>query len=472
MDQATSIALPAPASFWGSVREALRGTHHDYTSGSLNRAIFLLAIPMVLELVLESLFAVVDVFWVGRLGAQSVAIVGLTESMLTIIYAVAMGLSLSTTAMVARRIGEKDSEGAAVAGVQALVLGISVSLAMGIPCLIYGPSLLRLMGAPSEIVAAGGPYARIMLGGSGAILLLFLNNAIFRGAGDAAIAMRLLWVSNIINLLLDPLLIFGIGPFPKLGVTGAAVSTTTGRSIAVLYQLYRLMQGTSHIQVLRHQIRVKLDVLVRLLRVSMTGIMQFLIANTSWIGLVRIVSIFGAAALAGYTIAIRIVIFVILPSWGLCNAAATLVGQNLGARQPDRAEASVWRTGFYNMLFLGGVGIVFVILADPIAGLFTHDPAVRPLAASFLRILSYGNIGYAYGMIMLQAFNGAGDTFTPTIVNLFGFWFFEIPVAYWLSIRAGVGPKGVSFSIVVAEAAIAVASVLLFRRGKWKLQKI
>jgi putative MATE family efflux protein len=465
-------AVSAPPSLWSSIREAVRGSHQDYTTGSLNRAILLLAIPMVLEMVLESLFAVVDVFWVGRLGADAIATVGLTESLLSLVFAVGLGLSLSTTAMVARRIGEKDPAGAAVAGVQAIVLGLAFSAAVGIPCLFLAPQLLRLMGASPQIVAVGSGYTRIALGGSGAILMLFLNNAIFRGAGDAAIAMRLLWVSNIINLILDPCLIFGWGPFPKLGVTGAALATLTGRSIGVLYQFYRLLRGSERIRILRHQIRLDLGVLLRLLRVSLTGILQFAIAHTSWIGLVRIVSIFGSAALAGYTIAIRIVIFVLLPSWGLSNAAATLVGQNLGAKQPERAATSVWRTGFYNMLFLGGIGLVFMLFAEPVVRLFTQDPQVVPLAASCLRIISYGNVGYAYGMVMLQAFNGAGDTLTPTVVNLFGFWFIEIPLAYCLAIPVGMRSNGVFISIVVAEAAIAVAGVLLFRQGRWKRQQI
>jgi putative MATE family efflux protein len=466
-----AAALP-PATLWSSIREAIRGSHQDFTTGSLNRAILLLAIPMVLEMVLESLFAVVDVFWVGRLGADAVATVGLTESLLSLVVAVGLGLSLSTTAMVARRIGEKDPSGAAVAGVQAIALGLAVSAAVGIPCFFFAPQLLHGMGASPQIVAVGSSYARIALGGSGAILLLFLNNAIFRGAGDAAIAMRLLWVSNIINLILDPCLIFGWGPFPKLGVTGAAAATLTGRSIGVLYQFYRLLRGSERIRILRRQIRLNMSVLLRLVRVSLTGILQFAIAHTSWIGLVRIVSIFGSAALAGYTIAIRIVIFVLLPSWGLSNAAATLVGQNLGAEQPERAETSVWRTGFYNMLFLGAIGLVFMLFAEPVVRLFTHDPLVVPQAASCLRIISYGNVGYAYGMVMLQAFNGAGDTITPTIVNLFGFWFLEIPLAYVLALPAGLRSSGVYISIVIAEAAIAVAGILLFRQGRWKRQQI
>ncbi len=475
MEAVSTINTPPPSpprSLRESLWEAIRGSHQDYTTGSLNRAILLLAVPMVLEMVLESLFAVVDVFWVGRLGANAVATVGLTESLLSLIFAVGIGLSLSTTAMVARRIGEKDPEGAAVAGVQAIVLGLITSVAIGIPCFIYAPQLLRLMGASNDIVAMGSGYARIALGGSGAILLLFLNNAIFRGAGDAAIAMRLLWVSNIINLILDPCLIFGWGPFPRLGVTGAALATFTGRSIGVGYQFYRLLRGTERIRILAQQLRVNWSVLLRLVRVSVTGILQFAIAHTSWIGLVRIVSVFGSAALAGYTIAIRIVVFAILPSWGLSNAAATLVGQNLGAGKPERAEQAVWRTGLYNMLFLGSLGIFFVFFAEPIVRLFTQDPAVVPLAATCLRIVSYGNIGYAYAMVMLQAFNGAGDTVTPTIVNFFGFWLLEIPLAYWLAIPLRLQSNGVFYAIVVAEGSIAVASAVLFKRGKWKAQKI
>ncbi|MBZ5574210.1 MAG: MATE family efflux transporter [Acidobacteriia bacterium] len=469
--EAVSTIAPQP-SLWNSLREAVRGSHQDYTEGGLNRAILLLAVPMILEMVLESLFAVVDVFWVGRLGANAVATVGITESLLSLVFAVGMGLSLSTTAMVARRIGEKDPEGAAVAAVQAIVLGLATSVVIGVPCLFWAPELLRLMGASPEIVSMGAGYTRIALGGGGIVLMLFLNNAIFRGAGDAAIAMRLLWVSNIINLILDPCLIFGLGPFPRLGVTGAALATLTGRSIGVGYQFYRLLRGTERIRILARQIRVNLSVLLRLLRVSLTGILQFAIAHTSWIGLVRIVSVFGAAALAGYTIAIRIVIFLILPSWGLANAAATLVGQNLGAKKPERAESAVWKTGLYNMLFLGSVGVFFVIMAEPIIRLFTHDPAVVPLGTACLRIISYGNVGYAYGMVMLQAFNGAGDTITPTIVNLFGFWLLEIPLAYWLAVPMQLHSNGVFFSIVVAEGAIAAASAVLFKRGRWKTQQI
>src|SRR5580692_3750967 len=463
-------------SLWSSIREALGGSHQDYTTGNLNRAILLLAIPMVLEMVLESLFAVVDVFWVGRLGADAVATVGLTESLMSLVFAVGLGLSLSTTAMVARRIGEKDPEGAAVAGVQAIAIGLAVSFVVGVPCFFFAPQLLRLMGASPQIIATGSGYARIALGGSGAIMLLFLNNAIFRGAGDAAIAMRLLWVSNIINLILDPCLIFGLGfgsvRFPHLGVTGAALATFTGRSIGVLYQFYRLLKGTERIRVLVRHLRLNVRVMLRLLRVSLTGMLQFAIANASWIFLVRIVSIFGSASVAGYTVAIRIVVFFILPSWGLSNAAATLVGQNLGARRPDRAAQAVWRTGFYNMVFLGSIGVFFAIFATPVVKLFVSDPAVIPIAAVALRTFACGNIGYAYGMVMLQAFNGAGDTLTPTIVNFFGFWVLELPLAWALAVPLHLHAEGAFLAIVIAECSMAAAGIILFRQGRWKKQQI
>jgi putative MATE family efflux protein len=458
--------------FWSSVREALKGSHQDYTTGNLNRAILLLAIPMVLEMVLESLFAITDVFWVGRLGANAVATVGITESMLALVFAIGLGVSMSTTAMVARRIGEKDPEDAAIAGVQAVVVGLAISLVLGIPAGIFAPELLRAMGASPEIVASGSGYARIALGGCGAIIMLFLNNAIFRGAGDAAIAMRLLWVSNIINLVLDPCLIFGLGPFPRMGVTGAALATFTGRSIGVVYQFYRLLKGTERIHVLLRHLRINARVMAKLLGVSVTGVLQFAIANASWIVLVRIIAIFGAAAVAGYTVAIRIVVFFILPSWGLSNAAATLVGQNLGAKRPDRAAQSVWQTGFYNMLFLGVIGVFFFAFATPVVKLFVIDPAVVPIAAIALRTFSCGNIGYAYGMVMLQAFNGAGDTLTPTIVNFFGFWVLELPLAWWLAVNMHWRAEGAFLSIVIAECSIAAAGIVLFRRGRWARKQI
>ncbi|HEX4772850.1 MAG TPA: MATE family efflux transporter [Bryobacteraceae bacterium] len=468
----TSNTHAASASLWQSIREALRGSHQDYTTGSLNRSILLLAIPMVLEMVLESLFAVVDVFWVSRLGSDAVATVGLTESVLTLVFGVSLGLGLSTTAMVARRIGEKNPDGAAIAAVQAIILGLIAAVLMGLPGLIFAPKLLQIMGATPNIVASGAGYTRIALGGSGVVLLLFLNNSIFRGAGDAAIAMRLLWVSNILNLIFDPVLIFGLGPIPRMGVTGAALATFSGRGIGVVCQFYRLAKGTERLRILARHLHVHGDILWRLVRVSITGILQFLIGQASWIGLVRIVSLFGAAALAGYTIAIRIVIFAILPSWGLSNAAATLVGQNLGAQRPDRAKQAVWRTGFWNMVFLGSVGVVFIVFAPQIISLFTHDSPVFAHAVSCLRVFSCGNIAYAYGMVMLQAFNGAGDTLTPTYVNLFGFWILELPLAWWLAIHTRFGVNGVFVSVVVAQIAIVLISIGLFRQGRWARQRI
>lgn len=462
----------ARPSLWQSVKEALRGSHQDYTVGSLNRSILLLAIPMVLEMVLESLFAVVDVFWVSHLGADAIATVGLTESVLTLVFAVGMGLGMSTTAMVARRIGEKDANGAAISAVQAVFLGLIVSLSLGLPFFMLAPRVLGLMGASPAIIASGTNYTRIVLGGSGVVLMLFLNNAIFRGAGDAAIAMRLLWVSNILNLILDPCLIFGLGPFPKMGVTGAALATFTGRGIGVIYQFYRLGKGTERLQILSRHLRLHGTVLWRLVRVSISGILQFLISQASWIGLVRIVSLFGASAVAGYTIGIRIVIFAILPSWGLSNAAATLVGQNLGAGHPDRARNAVWRTGLWNMTFLGSVGIVFIAFAPWIIGLFTRDPAVVPVAINCLRIFSCGNVAFAYGMVLLQAFNGAGDTVTPTYINLFGFWILEIPLAWWLATQTRMHTNGVFASVVVAQSVIVLISIVIFRQGRWTRQRI
>ena len=427
---------------------------------------------MVLEMVLESLFAVVDVFWVGRLGADAVATVGITETLLALVFAIGLGVALSTTAMVARRIGEKDPEDAAISAVQAIVLGLVISVVLGAAGGLAAPHLLQLMGASPEIVAIGSGYTRVALGGCGAIIMLFLNNAIFRGAGDASIAMRLLWVSNIINLVLDPCLIFGLGPFPHLGVTGAATATLIGRTIGVLVQFWLLLKGTERIHVAKRHLRLNFVVLWRLLRVSLSGILQFAISNASWIGLVRVVSLFGGAAVAGYTVAIRIVIFFILPAWGLSNAAATLVGQNLGAGRPERAEQAVWRTGLYNLIFLGVLGVFFIIFATPVVRLFVHDPAVVPIAAMALRTFSCGNMGYAYVMVILQAFNGAGDTVTPTIVNFFGFWVLELPLAWWLAVPMHVGVEGAFLAFVIAQLAIAGASVVLFKRGRWKRIRI
>ena len=456
-----------------TLREAVLGSEHDFTEGPIGRAIFLLSVPMVLEMAMESLFGIINVLWVAHfLGPEATATVGLTESMLTIVFGVAMGLSMATTATVARRIGEKDRAGAAAAAVQAIILGIIVSIPVGIVGIVYSPGLLRLMGASDAVISSGSGYARIILGGNIVIMLLFLMNAVFRGAGDASISMRVLWLANIVNIVLDPCLIFGLGPFPELGVTGSAIATTIGRGIGVLVQIWVLLAGHRRVQVAWNQVRVDLPVMFRMVRISLGGMFQFLVATASWLGLVRIVAVFGDAAIAGYTVAIRIVVFAILPSWGMANAAATLVGQNLGANKPERAERSVWVTGFANMCFLGLVTILFVVFTEQLIGIFTTDPEVMPYGVACLRFISYGYIFYAYGMVVVQAFNGAGDTFTPTVINLFCYWLFQIPLAYTLALPLGLRANGVFIAITVAESLIAVVGVLAFRRGTWKTRKV
>jgi putative MATE family efflux protein len=468
----TTVAIDTGESGLSSaIRESLAGSRRDYTEGPIGRAILVLAIPMVLELALESVFAVVDVFFVSRLGADAIATVGLTESMLTIIYAVAAGLSVGAMATVARRIGEKNPDGAARAAVQAVALGIMVAVQSGVAGAVFGPRLLALMGATPGVLA-NSSYTSIMLGMNGVILMIFLINAVFRGAGDAAIAMRVLWIANAINICLDPCLIFGLGPFPRLGVTGAAVATTTGRSIGVLLQLFWLWRGNGRVAIQRVHVRLEPRVLMNMVRLSGSAVVQALIGTTSYVGLVRIIAAFGSAPLAGYTIGIRMIIFALLPSWGMSNAAATLVGQNLGAGKPDRAETSVWRTAFYNMLFLAGVGAVFVTFAPLLVSAFTTDPAVAPFAIGCLRIVSSGFMFYAYGMVLTQSFNGAGDTWTPTLLNLLCFWLFEIPFAYVLAHVLQAGPKGAFWAIAVAFSMLAVLSAALFRRGRWKLKRV
>jgi putative MATE family efflux protein len=457
---------------WRDLREAVLGSPQDFTEGGIGRAILLLAIPMVLEMSMESVFGIVDVYFVARLGAEAIATVGLTESLLTLIFAVAMGLSMATTALVARRTGEKDPAGASVAAAQAIIVGVVASAPVALVGFLFTPMLLRWMGATPGVIATGSGYGAVMLGGNITIMLLFLINAVFRGAGDAAIAMRALWLANAVNIVLDPCFIFGWGPFPEMGVTGAAVATNIGRGLGVVYQLSVLLGGRGRVRVAVRQLRLHGPVMLNLLRVSVGGMFQFLIATASWLGLVRIIAIFGSAALAGYTIALRIIIFAILPSWGMSNAAATLVGQNLGARKPQRAERSVWLTGFCNMLFLGGVAVVFIIFAKSLVRLFTSDPAVVPFGTDCLRYISYGYIFYAYGMVMVQAFNGAGDTYTPTLINLFCYWLFQIPLAYGLALPVGLGAQGVFLAITIAESTIAVVGVLVFRRGRWKERKV
>lgn len=457
---------------WSDIRASLAGEEHDYTEVPLNRAIVLLAVPMVLEMCMESLFGIVDIFWVARLGADAAAAVGVTESLMTILYSVAVGIGMATTAMVSRRIGEKDVEGAERAAVQAVVLGLVASVVIAAPGVWYAEDLLRVMGADEKVIAAGVSYTRWILGSSVTIMMLFLLNAVFRGAGDALIAMRVLWVANALNLVLDPVLIFGFGPIPAMGVTGAAVATIIGRTLGVGMQLWILFGVTSRIRLRRQHWRVDWPILRRLARVSSTGMLQFIIANASWIALVRIIGQSGAAALAGYTVAIRIVIFTILPSWGLSNAAATLVGQNLGARHPERAEAAVYRTGLYNVVFLGAVGLVFALVPEMLVRIFTAEPEVVRFGADCLRIISYGYLFYGMGMVLVQAFNGAGDTTTPTVINLGIYWAFQIPVAWWMSMHLGMGARGAFWAIPIAESVLTLVGWWVFRQGRWKKQVI
>jgi putative MATE family efflux protein len=459
-------------SFWHTLREALHGSRRDYTEGSIGSAILLLAIPMVLEMVLESVFAVTDVFFVSKLGEAAIATVGLTESMMTIVYTLAVGLSIGATAMVARRIGEHDPEGAAEAAVQTLVLGAGISVLLAIVGIVFAPALLRVMGGSGDVITGGSTFTRVMLGGNASVVMLFLINAIFRGAGDAAIAMRVLWLANGINIVLGPLLIFGVGPFPRLGVAGAAIATTIGRGTGALFALYRLFQKGRHIQVRRDHLGIRPIVMGRLVRLSGTGTLQVFIGAMSWVGLIRILSTFGSAALAGYVIAIRCVLFALFPAWGLGNAAATMVGQALGAKKPERAERAVWMASFYNLIFLGTVGVLFVAFADQIVLAFTSDPAVVPIATRGLRIVALGFPIYAYGMVMNMSFNGAGDTWTPTYLNFIVFWLLGLPSAYFFARRIGYGPDGVFWAITLEFVLLAVLSGALFKRGRWKLKVV
>ncbi len=453
---------------WADLRGAVVGEPRDYTSGSIARAIFLLAVPMVLEMSMQAVFAVVDVFFVARLGADPVAVVGMTDSLLTLIFAVAMGLSMATTAMVARRIGEKDPAGAAETAAQAIGLGALISLLTAVPAILFAPALLRVMGAGPEIVETGWRFTAITLGSNITVMLLFLINAAFRGAGDAAIAMRALWLANMANIVLDPIMIFGWGFFPAMGLEGAAVATAVGRALGVLYQLRRLGTGSGELKLTRSHWRLRPDVMKRLLRISVAGMVQFLIGTASWLGVMRILATFGGAALAGYTIAVRVIIFALLPSWGMGNAAATLVGQNLGAGKPDRAERSVWITAFTNMVFLGAVGAFFMLFAEPVVEIFSTEREVVAMGVACLRIVSSSYVFLAFGMVTVQAFNGAGDTTTPTWINLFCYWLVQIPLAYLLAIPFGQGPNGVFFAICVGQGLLAVAGILCFRRGTWK----
>ncbi|HEX5048664.1 MAG TPA: MATE family efflux transporter [Gammaproteobacteria bacterium] len=457
---------------WALVREAVAGAEHDYTSGSIGRAVFLLAIPMMLEMAMESVFAVVDIYFVSGRGAASVAVVGLTEAVLTLLYAVAIGLGMAVSALVSRRIGEGNVDGAAKVAGQTIWLAVAAWLVVATLGIAFARDILRLMGADEDVVAVGTSYTTLMLGGSLSILLLFLLNAVLRGAGNAALAMRVLWLANGINILLGPLLIYGPGPLPELGVTGAAVATNIGRGIGALFALHYLTNGRGRIVLRLRHLHADWRVMSGLLRVSAGGVFQFIIATSSYIVLMRVISTYGSAAIAGYTIAIRIMMFTFLPAWGLSNAAATLVGQNLGAKQPERAEASVWVATRYNVAFLVAVGVVGVVFAEALVGFFTQEPEVLRYGAAGLRIVSYGYGFYAVGLIVTQAFNGAGDTSTPTWLNALCFWVLQLPLAYALAKVLGLGPDGVFWAAAISESMLAVTGLILFRRGAWKLKVV
>jgi putative MATE family efflux protein len=458
--------------FWSTLREAVRGSAIDYTTAPIGRAVIMLAVPMVMEMAMESIFVVVDVFWVAHLGADAVATVGLTESMLTMIYTAAMGLSIGATALVARRMGEHDPAGAARAAGQSILLGVLVAALIAVCAAPFAPQLLGLMGASDEVIRSGSRFTMIMLGGNATIVLLFMLNAVFRGSGDAAIAMRVLWLGNLLNIALGPCFIFGLGPFPELGVSGAAVATNLGRGTAVAYQLVTLARGRGRVRIGLRDLRLDASIMRSVLRLSGSGTIQILIGTASYVGLVRILSVFGSSALAGYTIGIRIILFALLPAFGISNAAATMVGQNLGAGRPDRAERAVWTAALYNMIFLGGLGLLFLFAAGPITGAFTTDPAVQPFAASCLRIVSLGFVFFACGMTLTSSFNGAGDTWTPTIINLFVFWLWEIPLAWWLAVHMQLGPVGVFVALTLSYSLLAVVSAHQFRRGRWKRKRV
>ncbi len=465
---------PEDNSFRSIIREAFRGTQRDFTKGSIMAALIILAIPMILEMSMEAIFAIVDTFFVAKLGAEAVAVVGLTESILALVYAVAIGLSIGATATVARRTGENDPDGAARSAAHIIYLGVIVSVVMGVAGVIFAADILRLLGAEPQVIELGTPFMQIMLGSNAVIVFLFLLNAIFRGAGDAAIALRVLIVANLLNIILDPLFIFGIWFFPELGVTGAAVATVIGRGVGVAYASWALFfrDNGGRIEIRKQHWKFDPKLLWTLIRLSSVAVLQFLISTASWTGLVIIIAGFGSVAIAGYQIGLRVIIFVILPAVGLANAAATLVGQNLGAGKPERAARSVWIAGFLNAGLLGLAGLFFIIFPDLVIAIFTDDPAITAYGRDCLRIVGYGYAFYGLGMVMEASFNGAGDTVTPTWLNFLVFWMFEIPLAYVLAYHFNMGPNGVFWAITIAFSVLAVASALLFKRGKWKLVKV
>ncbi|OQP50355.1 MATE family efflux transporter [Niastella yeongjuensis] len=472
-DHTPNIVTMRIKSFFSLFKLALSGQEQDYTQGSIRRAVFLLAVPMILEMCMESVFAVVDIYFVGHLGKnEAVSTVVLTESVLTIVYSLAIGLSMAATAMVARRIGEKNPEAASKAGMQSLIIAFILTVIISTTGLIFAPEILKAMGASAETIHIGTNYTRIIYGGSVVIMLLFLINGIFRGAGDASMAMRSLWIANFCNIILCPVLIYGLGPIPAFGITGAAIATTIGRGIGVLYQLYHLFSGKRSIKVRKQDFKPDWPIIKSISNIAWTGTAQFLIASASWMVLARIMAEFGDTAVAGYGVAIRLIMFFLLPAWGMSNAAATLVGQNLGAQQPQRAEQSVWRTAKYNTIFMIFVTLIFLLFAQPIVAFMNKDVTVESYAVMALRIVSLGYIFYGVGMVVTNAFNGAGDTRTPTLINIFGFWMFQVPLAFLLAMVFKLGPKGVFIAIVLAETGITIAGIILFKKGKWKKVKI
>ena len=454
------------------LRTAIAGTEHNFTSGSLNRAIFMLAVPMVLEMVMESLFAIVDIYFVSKISTNAVATIGLTESVIMLVFAIAIGISMAAAAMVARRIGEGKPDEAANAAWQAILLGLIISSVIGILGFSFAPELLRVMGGSEELIEQGQNYTRWMFGGNITIMLLFLINAVFRGAGDASLAMRTLWLANGINIILDPILIHGFGPIPAMGVEGAAIATTIGRSTGVIYQLYHLFNRKSVVSIQRHNMVFQPALIIKLLKVSLGGIGQFLIGTASWIFLVRILSIFGSEVVAGYTITFRIIMFTILPSWGLGNAAATLVGQNLGAGKPDRAERAVWVSSQFNLVFMSILSVLLWVFAEPMVGFFNADGLVLSTGVQALKYISVGYVFFSYGMVISQAFNGAGDTQTPTKINFLTYWIFQLPLAYLLSVTLNWGAEGVFMTMVLSISLTAIIFVASFKKGKWKNTKI
>lgn len=469
-DNAT--ALDTRVSIWQHIKNAISGTEADYTAIPMKKAIFLLAVPMILELVMESTFAVVDIYFVSKLGASAVATVGLTETYLFLLYSIAMGLAMAVTAIIARRIGEKNKESAGTTAVQSIILAILASLPFSLAGIFFAKDLLALMGADQWSIDNGYRYTQWMLGGNMVIMLLFVINAIFRGAGDAAIAMRVLWISNGMNILLCPLLIFGWGLIPALGIEGAAVATNIGRGTGVLVQLWFLFKGNKRIQVRLSELYWDAKSMLGILRTSIGGIGQMIVAMTSWIFLMRILAEVGSEAVAGATIAIRLMMFTMMPAWGLSNAAATLVGQNLGAGSPDRAESAVWKTGSYNMVYLLIVSVIYFAFNDSLMRIFTDDSKVIEIGAEWLRILSFSYFVYGWWMVSTAAFNGAGDTSTPTYINLVFFWLIQIPLSWYLAISLGWEQSGVFWGVFFSETSVGLFTLWLFSRGRWKTVKV